>query len=300
MSNQIVVLGSINMDQVIQVDQLPLRGETVEGKSVFYVPGGKGANVAVAASRLGADVALIGKIGNDNYGSKLFNFLKSERLNLDGLGKSSNSSGQAIITVDKNGNNTLIYVAGANSEVDENTIDDNKILIKESSLVISQYEIRLKVIGKFFQVAKSLNKKTVLNPSPACPTPDSLFKMTDYLVLNETELSTLRSKEIITSEDLIKSARAILLKGPIVVIVTLGEKGSVAVTKNEVIEIEAIKVKAVDTTAAGDCFLGAFATQINNGLSLKESLNFSNKAAALTVQKQGASSSLPYLADLQN
>ena len=301
MNNLILVVGSVNMDIVIEVEKLPAKGETVQGKTIRYVPGGKGANQAIAASRLGGKVAFIGKVGQDTYGKQLYNFLHSENLILDGLGKSSLPSGQAIITVGRNGANTLIDLAGCNEEISKDYIKKNEKLIKKSKIVVSQYEIPLPVIDNLFSIAKKFNKTTILNPSPASKTPSSLFAKIDYLVVNETELSFFANlnETIKNTDKIIDFAKKLLLTGPKAVIVTLGAKGSLTVTRNRTIKIEGLKVKTVDTTAAGDCFVGAFAAQINNDVGLEKALNFANRAAAFSVQRWGASTSLPTISELE-
>lgn len=301
MKNHILVAGSINMDLVIEVARLPTVGETIIGKSIRYVPGGKGANQAIAASRLGAKVSFMGKVGRDSFGKQLFNFLQSENIMLSGVTRSNTSSGLAQITVDAKGNNTIVVLPGSNSEVKPEYIIKHVKLIKEASLVITQYEIPLSSVDALFTIAKKYNKTTLLNPAPAAKTPKSLLQKTDYLVLNETELSILmESGKIIEDTNQITAyARKLLGKGPKIVIVTLGSRGAVAVTQNKILVAEGIKVKAIDTTAAGDCFIGALASQIKEKVDLKNALNFANKASAISVQRWGASSSLPTLEEVR-
>lgn len=302
MKSNILVAGSINIDLVLEVDELPKKGETVVGKSVRYIPGGKGANQAVAASRLGADVSIIGKIGADHFGNELREFLKSEELNLEGVAKSRLPSGLAVITVDKKGNNTLVYLAGANSEVHVEDIEKQTVLIKKSNVILSTFETPMQSIERLFSLAKKFNKTTILNPAPAYEASNYLLKNTDYLILNETELAFLTKSPRVSEsvEDIEKTAKTLRSRGPDTVVVTVGSRGAVTIIKDKVIRTGGIKVNAVDTTAAGDCFVGALATQINKGTDLEESLDFANRAAAISVQKWGASSSLPTLKEIKS
>lgn len=301
MKNFILVAGSVNMDIVVDVERLPAKGETVSGRTIRYVPGGKGANQAVAASRLGAEVALIGKVGQDHFGDQLVSFLKSEKLHVEGLARSPLSSGLAVITVDSNGQNTIVVLPGSNAEVKGQYIEKHIGLLKKAHIVISQYEIPIPSVERLFTAARKLHKTTLLNPAPALKTPVSLLKKVDYLVLNEIELSFLANSSSVLEDmnDIVKAAKVLRLKGPRAVVVTIGARGAVTVTDKKVIRTEGIKVRAVDTTAAGDCFIGALAVQLHHGAELKEALAFANRAAALSVQRWGASSSLPYLKEIE-
>lgn len=294
----ILVVGSINMDLVTEVEKLPQKGESVHGKNIRYIPGGKGANQAIAAKRLGADVALIGKVGEDSFGEDLKNFLEKEKLDIRGLATAPVSSGIASINVDKNGDNTITIIEGANGEVTSEFIEENEKLIKESEVVISQFEIPPDAVEKLFDLAKKENKITILNPSPAQEISSSLFKDTDYLIVNEIELAFLSKRKVRGQKEVEVAVRSSLPKGPKAVVVTLGADGVITVNEKETIKTDGIKVKAVDTTAAGDCFVGAFATQIEKGRNLKQSLDFANQAAAISVQRWGASPSLPFLNEI--
>lgn len=299
MTNRILVAGSVNMDLVLEVEKLPIKGETIAGKTIRYIPGGKGVNQAVATSRLGGNVSFVGKVGEDHFGREMLDFLKAEKLDLVGLRNSSVPTGVAMITVGGQGENTIVIIAGANGEVTPQYIEKQESLVSKSNLVLSQYEIPVPSVEKLFSLAKTHKKITVLNPAPALPTSKDLFKNTDYLVVNEVELAMLTGhSEVVVDEDkVVKLARKLQSKGPKVVVVTIGAKGSLTVA-DKVIRTEGIRVQAVDTTAAGDCFVGAFAVQISKGTNLEEALDFANRAAAVSVQRWGASSSLPTLEEL--
>lgn len=295
----ILVVGSVNMDLVLGVERLPAKGETVVGNSIQYIPGGKGANQAVAAQRLGGKVSFAGKVGQDNFGEQLFEFLHTEKLDLEGLGKSDISSGTALITVDKEGHNTIVVLSGANSEVTPDYIEKHTPLIERSDIVLTQFEIPISAVERLLSISKKESKVTILNPAPAIKVSDNLLSKVDYLVVNETELSFLADspKVLEQIEDIKKAAQSLHTRSGNI-IVTLGSRGVVTFTNGRFIRTEGVQVKAVDTTAAGDCFVGAFAVKLSEKSSLEEALSFANKAAALSVQKLGASNSLPYSGDI--
>ncbi len=301
MDNKILVAGSINMDVVINVKRLPKKGESVHGETIKYIPGGKGANQAVAASRLGAKVAFIGKVGSDNFGNELLTFLKSENIDTSAVEKSKLPSGMAQITVEKGGQNTIVILKGANEEVTEKYVKGWESLIKDSNIVVSQYEIPLPSVKNLFELAKKHNKITILNPSPAYYTASDVLRNVDYLVVNENELQVLTSSSAknLNVSKIAELAKRLIARGAKVVVVTLGPKGAVAVAKSKIIRSEGLKVDAVDATAAGDCFVGAMAVAISNNISLDEALRFANRAAAISVQRRGASSSLPKLSEVE-
>lgn len=301
MKKYILVAGSINMDLVFNTSRLPLKGESIHGKSIKYIPGGKGANQAVAAKRLGAEVEFIGKLGNDNFGLQLKNYLLKEKISLKGISQSPTNSGLAVITVGDTGENTIVILPGSNADVTENYIESFTKLIKNANIIVSQYEIPKISIYKLFQIAKQYDVRTVLSPSPASATKDRLFRMVDYLILNETELSFFvgSKKTLVNQNSIIQACKKLLARGVKNVVVTLGEYGSMAVNAKQIIKTKGIKVKTIDTTAAGDCFTGALATQLNNNVELSKALGFANKAAAISVTRWGASSSLPYLKEIK-
>lgn len=298
--NKVLVVGSINMDVVAQTQKLPQKGETIHGSSLLYIPGGKGANQAVAASRLGAKVSFIGKVGNDSFGNELLNFLKKENLLIDGIKQINGSSGVALITVDQDGENTIVVVPGSNAQVTSEYLESFEKQIIDADIVLAQYEIPLETVKTLFCVAKKHNKITILNPAPAVEAPADLLANVDYLIVNETELSFFANSKLMLEkqDDIIIAAKELLKKGPKFIIITLGSKGSIMVSKDDIIKTEGIKVKAIDTTAAGDCFVGALAAQLSSDVPLEKALEFANQAAALSVQKFGASSSIPFLGDI--
>jgi ribokinase len=288
---RVIIAGSINMDVVVQTVNHPKVGETVEAKALNFVPGGKGSNEAIAASRLGAETFLIGKLGLDNFGDELEGFLKKEKLDLKYLTRTSKAkSGTAVVTLSQD-NNTVVIYPGVNFLL--NSEDISKVEIKKDDILASQFEIPEETIQAFFEKGKKVGAKTILNPSPAKKIKQSLIKLTDILVINEIELAFLLNlKEIkdLSSKNITSLVEKLKYNKSQTIVVTLGKKGVVAITQNDVISILGEKVKVVDTTGAGDCFLGALACQLSRSENLAEALRFANIAASLKVQRLGASS----------
>lgn len=295
---QITIAGSINMDIVAQTTRHPKPGETVFGTDVHFIPGGKGANQAVAASRLGGNVRILGKIGEDAFGETLQRFLRSEQLNLDGVTSSEAPTGTALIVVDENSENTIVVIPGSNAKLSINDLD--VVELAQSEIVVSQFEIPQQVIHALFKRARAAGAITILNPAPAAPCPRGLLALTDYLIVNETELAFYVDRELVEGDKdgVVSLARKVRVNSDQVVIVTLGAKGAICIYGDELIEISSHKVKAIDTTGAGDCFVGALAVAISEEKSLKSALEFANAAAAISVQRLGASASLPTRAEV--
>lgn len=301
--NNICVLGSINVDLVINVDRIPKIGETVFGNSFQKFPGGKGANQAVAISRLGNQVSLIGCVGNDAFGKELLSIFAQEGMNTQGISISSNHpTGIAFIQVNKEGNNNIIVVSGSNQDTDISKVQQFKAMITNADFLISQFEIPLDAVIEAFKIAKKNKTLTLLNPSPVTSISDSLYSLTDFLILNEHEAFALNNIVISSTDDAISSAKEFLKKGVSHIVLTLGSKGVVYVSAFGELYCPAQKVVAIDTTAAGDAFLGTFCSLLNiDDLSLEnidQSIQVANKVAAIVVQREGAQSSLPYLHEL--
>lgn len=296
---KIVVAGSINMDVVAQTTSHPRPGETVFGHDLHYIPGGKGSNQAVAASRLSEHVYLVGKLGHDPFGDSLTQFLQKERLSLDYLLYSDDKpSGVALITVNAASENTIVVVSGSNFDLHPD--DVRAVPLDAGDVVVSVFEIPQPTIKTLFARAKDVGATTVLNPAPATDFTDGLLPLVDYLIVNETELATFAGAELMreTPEQIQALAARLRLSPQQTIIVTLGAKGVVCVQADKVIQIEGLAVDAVDTTGAGDCFTGALATAIFEQMALQDALQFANRAAALSVQKLGASHSMPYRAEV--
>ena len=297
---RIIVVGSINMDIVVLADRHPKPGETVAGNDIHFIPGGKGANQAVAASRLGGFVSLVGKVGNDAFGEKLRAFLKNEKLDLNGLTISADfPTGTALIVVDQRSENTIVVVPGCNSELSVTDVDS--VHLTGNDIVVSQFEIPQAIITELFKRANQARATTVLNPAPAAYCSAELLARTDHLIVNETELAFLTGS-IRGSDDihaLAAEARKLRTRSGQIIIVTLGAGGVISISDNDLIEVEGHKVDAIDTTAAGDCFIGAFAVALSESMSITAALEFANTAAAISVQRLGASSSLPLRTEVE-
>ena len=296
----ICVIGSLNMDLVVNVDTMPKPGQTIIGSNFKEVPGGKGANQAVAMARLNGNVSMIGKVGEDGFGQTLINSLKNDKVDTTYIQTSKGATGVALITVDKNAQNSIVVSQGANFEVKEDDIDNNIEAIKNSDIVVLQLETPLNTIKYALNKAKELNKYTILNPAQAVKLDDEIIKNVDLLTPNETELEIISGVSIETEEDIQKAAQIMIEKGVKELIVTLGSKGSLYINKEKSMFKKAYKVEAVDTTAAGDSYTGALAVALSQDKNIEDAMDFASKVGALSVLKEGAQSSLPTLEDVKN
>jgi ribokinase len=288
------------MDLVVKVEDRPKGGQTVIGGDFKEVPGGKGANQAVAMARLGGNVNMIGKVGNDGFGQTLLNALNNDNVNTEYINKDDVSTGVAMITVDKNAENSIVVAPGANFKVDKEYIDKSIEGIKNSDIVVLQLETPIDTIKYALSKSKELGKYTILNPAPAVKLEDDIICNVDLLTPNETELEILSGVEIKNEDDIQKAAQTMIDKGVKELIVTLGSKGSLYINKEKSIFKKAYKVEAIDTTAAGDSYTGALAVAFANGKNIEDAMDFASKVGALSVQKEGAQSSLPTLEDVEN
>jgi ribokinase len=295
----VFVAGSINMDVVATADRHPRIGETVAGREVLYFPGGKGANQAVAAAKLGAATSLIGRVGEDTFGRDLRSFLEAQGVGLNFvLDTPEVHTGMAIITV-ANADNTIVVVPGANALVD--AADVGAAALAKGDVAVSQFEIPLPAIGAFFERARAAGATTILNPAPALPFHRELLDLVDILILNETELGFLAKTELRDTDDdarFIEAARSLRGAKDRVVCVTLGKRGAVALVGGEPLIISGRIVEAIDTTGAGDCFVGAVAAQFANGKPIRDALEYANIAASICVQRMGAAPSMPTAAEV--
>lgn len=296
----ICVIGSLNMDLVVNVDAMPKPGQTIIGSNFKEVPGGKGANQAVAMARLNGNVSMIGKVGEDGFGQTLISSLKNDKVDTTYIQTAKGSTGVALITVDKNAQNSIVVSPGANFEVKEEDIDNNIKAIENSDIVVLQLETPLNTIKYALNKAKELNKYTILNPAPAVKLDDEIIKNVDLLTPNETELEIISGVSIETEEDIQKAAQIMIEKGVKELIVTLGSKGSLYINKEKSMFKKAYKVEAVDTTAAGDSYTGALAVALSQDKGIEDAMDFASKVGALSVLKEGAQSSLPTLEDVIN
>lgn len=302
--NKVCVLGSMNMDLVVKVNDVPRVGETILSKSFEKIAGGKGANQAIAAKRCGAKVSMIAKIGNDDNGQILKQKLEEDNIDVKYVFKDNKeATGIAIIMVNENGNNSIIVVSGSNMTIDDEEVEASIEKIKESDILISQFEVSEKIILKVFKKAKELEKITILNPAPAKKINEELLKVTDIIVPNETEAEVLTGIKVNTLEDANKAGQIFLEKGVKFAVITLGSKGAAVIGSDFCELVPAYKVNAIDTTAAGDSFIGALSSKLKfeeiNKLNLINAVKFGNKVSSISVQRKGAQPSIPYLREVE-
>lgn len=290
------------MDFVIEVSKMPTPGETVLSKNFKLVPGGKGANEAYAIGKLGANVKMIGVVGDDEYGNILIENLKSVNVNTESIIKLNNTNtGCAFINVDENGENSIVVVSGANENISKEIIDNNVKLIEEADIIVMQLEIPINIVTYVAEIAKEKGKLVILDPAPALPNLDEkLLSNVDIIKPNESEIQILSGIKIESNDDIIKGAKTLIDKGVKSVIVTLGEKGSILVTKEKYKCFPTYKVKSIDTTAAGDSFTAALAKSLLDGKNLEESIKFGHLVSSIVVTKKGAQTSIPNQIEINN
>ncbi len=297
----ICVIGSINMDLVVKVNRMAKVGETILSEGYYKYSGGKGANQAVAASRLGARVHMIGKVGNDDNGDALLEKLAEDEVDIEYISvDNSNPTGMAVIMVDQDANNSIIVVPGANMKIESSDVQKAREVIIMSKLIVAQFETPVEATIEAFKIAKDNNVVTILNPAPAREIPDELLGLTDIIIPNETEAYELTKIKIDNENSIKAAAEKFLERGAKYAIITLGERGAALVSKEGFEIIKAVKVTALDTTAAGDSFIGALASKLCNYEKIdfekiKEAVIFANKVSSMVVQKPGAQASLPTL-----
>ena len=304
MGKKILIIGSLNMDLSVRVQNMPLVGETILGKSVSYEVGGKGANQACAVGKLNGDVKMLGCVGTDSFGGKLCHSLEASNVDTSHIKEAENSTtGMAVIYVDAKGDNSIVVIPGANDQCLPDYIREMDELIVWCDYIVMQMEIPYETVLYAAKRGKELGKVIILNPAPVPEyMPEELLKLTDYITPNETELKKLAElHEDMDLEDMVRKGAAKLIeKGGHNVIVTLGEKGAFWFNRENEKFFPARKVKAVDTTAAGDCFNGAFAVGLAEEMPVEDAIRFANLAASIAVTKKGAQSSLPDREQLKN
>jgi ribokinase len=296
MDKRIVVVGSINLDLVAATQRIPVAGETVAGLSFRTFPGGKGANQAVAAARLGGAVSMVGKLGDDAFGVQLRESLEESNVNTEAVEVVPGSSGVALITTDPNGQNAITVVAGANAHLSPADLDANISLIRSAGILLTQLEIPLATAEYLAVIAAQERIPLVLDPAPAHFLPPSLLKSVDWVTPNETETCILlgRGPQELSEKLTEDAANALLDCGCRNVILKLGDRGCYVALSDGTRELlPAYAVEAVDTTAAGDAFNGAFAVALMNGLEPLESASWASAVAAISVTRHGAQASMP-------
>lgn len=298
-ASSIVVVGSLNMDLVLDLPRVPMPGETLCGRKLMLVPGGKGANQAVACARLGGRVAMIGRVGADEFGEKL-----RRRLTEDGVGlvqvtiDSAASTGVAVILLDDSAQNRIMIIPGANGTLTPVHVDEAGSLIDAAGLMLVQLEIPLPSVERAIERAVKAGTRVLLNPAPAQALPLSIWPHIDYCVPNETEASQLTGIEITDIPSASNAAYELLRFGVRHVLMTLGSKGVLVADAHGIRDYAPPKVQTVDTTAAGDTFIGALSAALSEKSDLDEAAKFAVRAAALSVTRIGAQSSIPYRREL--
>jgi ribokinase len=290
MTQTLVVVGSLNMDLVVRAPRHPRPGETLIGSQFQTFPGGKGANQAVAAARLGATVRLIGRVGKDAFGDALLQTVRQDGVDTSFIYCDPQAaSGVALITLDEAGQNTIVVASGANMRVSPKDIQQAEVAFEGANLLLMQLECPLEAVEAAADLAQQRGIPVVLNPAPARPLPASLLAKVDYLLPNQSELQLLAEGEVNVS-----AAAACLLKNGVRnLVVTLGEEGALLVTANTEQKFDAYKVPVVDTVAAGDAFTAAFCVALMEGKSLPEAVQWGNAAGAIAVTRPGAQPSMP-------
>ena len=295
MNQKILIIGSSNTDMVIQTDHLPAPGETILGGTFFMAAGGKGANQAVAAARLGGDVTFICKLGNDMFGEQAKALFRQEGIDTSYiLTDATLSSGIALIMVDKRAENVIAVASGANGALNPNDLQNIDALIADATILLVQLEIPLETVQYVVQIAFEKNIPVMLNPAPACSLPDGLLQCISIITPNETEAEMLTGIKVTDVASAQQAAHILYHKGIPTVIVTLGSNGALVLHEGTFAHVPTIAVQAVDTTAAGDVFNGALAVALSQGKNIAEAAAFACKAASISVTRLGAQASAPY------
>lgn len=295
MKPRLVVVGSLNMDLVVPSPRIPRPGETIlGGGDLQMIPGGKGANQAYGAARLGADVSLIGRVGGDSFGEKLIHNLN--QANVDTryiLHDPDAATGIALIVVEESGQNSIVVSSGANGRLTAEDINRKENAIHAANILLLQLEVPLDAVLQGAKLAKRHGVTTILNPAPAQPLPEELLRFIDYLIPNESETAILSGYGTSTDEEIKQAAAALRGSGIKTIIMTMGSRGALLITETEFCHFPAFPIDPVDTTAAGDAFVASFAVAMAEGKSIHEAIRFGNAAGALACTKFGAQPSLP-------
>ena len=294
----ILVIGSLNADLVVRAPRFPQPGETISGENLQILPGGKGANQAVAAARLGTSVSMLGRVGKDTFGDFLLDNLQVNKVDSQLVQRDDASTGTAIIVVDANGQNSIVLSPGANGKV--SPADVRTVSISGFKLLLLQLEIPIETVLSAAQRAKESGLRVLLNPAPARSLPDELISLPDFLVPNETELGLLTDQTVNDISSAENASKRLLKRGAQRIIVTLSANGALIVTKENTKHIPSFRVNVVDTTAAGDAFIGGFASALLQNKSIEEAVRYGCACGALATTKFGAQPSLPTKEEVEN
>lgn len=298
-NEKIIVVGSSNTDMTIKSPEIPRPGETVLGGEFKMGAGGKGANQAVAAKRLGGDVTFICKVGNDMFGDKSLKSYDEEGIDVSHIMRCDSPSGVALILVDSDAENCISVASGANAEITPDDIESAADTVRNAGILLLQQEIPIESVLKAAQIASEAGTFVILNPAPSCSLPDDIYKYVDLIIPNQTEAEFYTGIKVFDEFSAEKAASKLLSKGVRNVIITMGSYGSMAFTdEGNKFFTASRKVRAIDTTAAGDTFCGAVAVALSEGKSLEDAVGFATLASSLAVQKMGAQESIPYRENL--
>ena len=293
------VAGSINMDLVTSAPEFPRPGETIKGSGFATFTGGKGANQAVALAKLGADTAMIGKTGNDVYADEYLRWFKELNVDTAGVKKEDTSTGIAVITVDKSGENSIIIVAGANGLVDAKYIRQNGNIIKNAGFLLLQLEVPVEAVTEAAITAAENGTVVILDPAPASPVPDELLKHTDIITPNETEAEALTGVKPKDEAGFAEAGRILTSRGVKTAVMKAGKDGAYIYQNGQLTHVAGFKVNSVDTTAAGDTFNAGLAYALGEKMPLFDAVRFANAAGAISTTKKGAQSGMPSLAEVK-
>jgi ribokinase len=296
----VVVFGSINMDLVARTPRLPGPGETITGKVFQTFPGGKGANQAVACSRLGAKTYMVGRVGGDEFGEKLKDELEKAGVDHENVVVDTmTSSGVALIAVEDSAENTIIVIPGANGQVDDQDLKRLEAVLTKSEVLLLQLEIPLEMVMAAAKLAKENNVKVILDPAPAQMLPEEIYPLLDIITPNETETELLVSFSLETKEDAAKAAKILMGRGASNVIIKMGSRGAFALMGDQEESFEPYQVTTVDTVAAGDAFNGALAVALSENLPVEKAIQWGMAGGALSVTKEGAQPAMPERKELK-
>lgn len=296
----ILVFGSLNMDLVVKAERVPEGGQTLPGEEFITIPGGKGANQAVAVSKLGGRAAMVGRVGQDGFGDEMVTNLSRNGVDVSHVRREADvTSGIAMIIVEASGENRILIVPGANGRVGIEDVDSASGLLSQASLLVMQFEVDLKAVKHAASLARKIGIPVLVNTAPPAIPPEGLLEMVDYLVLNEHEAAFITGQPVSDPRTAEAAAKMLLARGPRVVMVTLGAQGVVYAAEGITKHVPAFKIKAVDTTAAGDAFIGGFAAALGWESSLEEKVRFASAAGALAATRLGAQSSIPSLEEVK-
>ena len=291
----VVVVGSLNMDLVMRTPRVPVGGETLHGHEFSTLPGGKGANQAVACARLGAKVSMIGQVGNDGFGTTLRDGLAADGIDVSGVQRTTAAgTGVAMILVEDIGQNRIVLAAGANGALTPADIDAHAVRIGGAAMLVLQLEVPMPVVQRAIEIAHAAGVPVLLNPGPAAPLPEDVWSQVDILVPNESEATLLSGVEVTDAASAYAAAKVFRQRGVKCVLITLGANGVAVIDDAGERHLPAHVVKAVDTTAAGDTFIGGLSAGLVEGMTMDDAVALGQRASALCVTRHGAQPSIPY------